>query len=98
MSKIENPKVFISYSWTSDDYVEKVKDFANSLRKNGIDVLFDKFNLKPGNEMNDFMEKCVSDPGVTNVLMLLNPLYKEKADKRVGGAGKETQIISEEVY
>ena len=28
------------------------------------------------------MEKCVSDPSVTNVLILLNPEYKKKADEK----------------
>lgn len=54
--------------------------------------------MKLGNEMNDFMEKCVSDNSVTNVLILLSPDYKVKADSRTGGAGIETQIIFGEVY
>ena len=41
--KIEKPKVFISYAWTSDAYVNKVAEFASSLVRIGIDVLFDKF-------------------------------------------------------
>ena len=96
--KIENPKVFISYAWTSDTYVNKVAAFANSLMRNGIDVLFDKFEMKPGHELNHFMEKSVKDPTVTNVLLLLNKTYQEKADKREGGVGKETQILSEKLY
>ena len=96
--KIENPKVFISYAWTSDTYVNKVAAFANSLMRNGIDVLFDKFEMKPGHELNHFMEKSVTDPTVTNVLLLLNKTYQEKADKREGGVGKETQILSEKLY
>ena len=96
--KIEKPKVFISYAWTSDAYVNKVAAFASSLIDIGIDVLFDKFEMKPGNELNDFMEKSVKDSTVTHVLLLLNKTYKDKADNRVGGVGKETQILSEELY
>ncbi|MBR2312445.1 MAG: toll/interleukin-1 receptor domain-containing protein [Clostridia bacterium] len=96
--KIPNPKVFISYAWTSETYINKVASFANSLMQTGIDVLFDKFEMKPGNELNDFMEKSVKDPSVTHVLLLLNKTYQEKADKREGGVGKETQILSEELY
>lgn len=65
---------------------------------NGIDVLFDKFELKPGHELNDFMERSVKDPTVTHILLLLNEKYRDKADLREGGVGKETQIISEELY
>ena len=96
--KVKKPKVFISYAWTSDIYVSRVAAFASSLQSIGIEVLFDKFELKPGNELNSFMERSVNDPTVTNVLLLLNKNYQEKADKREGGVGKETQIISEEVY
>lgn len=96
--KIEKPKVFISYAWTSDAYVNKVAAFASSLIKIGIEVLFDKFEMRPGNELNDFMEKSVKDATVTHVLLLLNKNYKDKADNRVGGVGKETQILSEELY
>ena len=44
------------------------------------------------------MEKCVTDPSITNVLMLLDPVYASKADKHTGGVGTETQIISPKVY
>lgn len=96
--KIEHPKIFISYAWTSDAYVNKVASFAKTLMEIGVDVLFDKFEMKPGNELNDFMERSVKDDSVTNVLLLLNKAYQEKADKREGGVGKETQIISEQLY
>ena len=92
------PKIFISYAWTSDEYTSKVYDFVKRLRSDGIETLFDQFDLKPGNSLHNYMEKCVSDKTVTNVLILLNPEYKKKADERKGGAGIETQIISEEVY
>jgi len=92
------PKVFISYSWTNDEYIAKVADFAKRLIQDGVDVLFDQFEMKPGKSLNNYMEKCVNDPTVTNVLLLLSPDYKEKADSRTGGTGIETQIISTEVY
>ena len=96
--KIKSPKVFISYAWTSESYIKRVASFAKSLMDVGIDVLFDKFDTMPGNELNNYMERSISDASVTNVLLLLNDKYKEKADKRLGGVGKETQILSEELY
>ena len=42
-------------------------------------------------------KKCVKDPSVTNILILLSPDYQDKVDARKGGAGIETQIISSEV-
>ena len=96
--KIENPKVFISYAWGSDEYQNKVLAFVTQLRSDGIDTVFDKWDLIEGNNTYAFMEKCVTDPSVTNVLMLLDPIYAQKADDHSGGVGTETQIISAKVY
>lgn len=98
MSKIEHPKVFISYAWLNDDFNRKVSEFVNRLRQDGIDTIFDQTDLKFGQSMPHFMESTVRDSGITNVLMLLTPEYKEKADSKTGGVGTETQIISAEVY
>jgi len=97
-SVINKPKVFISYAWGSKAFQEKVISFSTNLRGDGIDVLLDKWSLKEGNDTYAFMERCVNDPSITNVLILLDKLYKEKADSRVGGVGAETQIISPEIY
>ena len=98
MERIENPKVFISYAWGTQDYQNKVLAFASSLMNDGVDVLLDKWQLEGGNDMNTFMEKSVNDPSVTKVLLLLDENYAKKADERTGGVGTETQIISEQVY
>ena len=96
--KIENPKVFISYAWADKDYQDLVLSFASQLVHDGVDVIFDKWDLSEGNDTYAFMEKCATDPSVTNVLMLLDPVYAIKADEHSGGVGTETQIISAKVY
>lgn len=96
--RIDNPKVFISYAWGSDDYQNKVLAFASQLMSDGVDVVLDKWDLSEGNDTYAFMEKCVSDETITNVLMLIDPIYAEKADAHSGGVGTETQIISPKVY
>ena len=96
--KVEHPRVFISYSWSSKEYEEKVMDLAVKLQGDGIEVIIDKWLMQPGNDTISFMEKCVKDPEVNFVLMLLDKKYTEKADSRSGGVGIETQIISNEVY
>ncbi len=97
-SKIEKPKVFISYAWGAKDYQDKVLSFATDLMKIGIEVELDKWTLKAGNDTYAFMEQCVTDPSITNVLILLDEQYAVKADSRSGGVGTETQIISPEIY
>ena len=98
MDKIDHPKVFISYAWGTHEYQMKVLAFATSLINDGIEVLLDKWEISAGNDMNNFMEKSVTDPSVTNVLILLDENYANKANKRTGGVGTETQIISQQVY
>lgn len=95
---IEQPKVFISYAWGSIEYQNRVLSLAADLQSDGIDVLLDKWSLKEGNDTYAYMEQCVTNDTVTNVLILLDPIYAEKANNRVGGVGTETQIISPEIY
>ena len=44
------------------------------------------------------MEKMVTDEDIKKVILVIDQQYTEKADKRQGGVGTETQIISSEVY
>ena len=97
-STIEHPKVFISYAWGSEEYRLKVRSLATDLMGNGIDVLLDQWSLKEGNDTYAFMEQSVTDSTITNVLILLDPIYEKKANERNGGVGAETQIISPEIY
>lgn len=97
-AKIEHPKVFISYAWGDKLNQQKVLSFASDLIKNGIDVLLDRWDLKEGNDKYSYMEKSVTDETVTNVLLLLDENYTNKANSRTGGVGDETQIISPEIY
>lgn len=96
-----NPKVFISYSWTTHrwttrEYKKKVRELAARLRSNGVNVILDQWDLRPGHDMNAFMERNIRE--ADKVLILCERGYAEKADARTGGVGKETYIISEEVY
>lgn len=95
---IDQPRVFISYSWDTTEYKSKVASFATKLMSDGIDVLLDQWEMLEGNDLYAFMERSVADSTVTNVLILLSPLYVDRADKRTGGVGAETQIISPQVY
>lgn len=94
----ENPKLFISYSWSSPEHENWVFDLATELREAGIDVIFDKWDLKEGHDAFAFMEKMVTDPDIKKVVIVCDRIYAEKADRRSGGVGTETQIISPEIY
>ena len=89
------PKIFISYSWTNDDFVVPL---AERLREHGVDVVLDKWDLKEGQDKYVFMEQCVNNPEITKVLIICDKAYTEKANGRKGGVGDETAIISSEIY
>ena len=94
----DNWRICFSYAWGDDEYQNLVLAFAGQLLGDGIEVILDKWDLTEGNDTFAFMEKCATDPTVTNVLMLLDPIYAKKADEHTGGVGAETQIISASVY
>ena len=95
MQEDKIPKIFISYSWSSDALV---LDLANRLVSHGVDVVLDKWDLKEGNDKYEFMERCVNDSSITKVLIICDKAYAQKANDRAGGVGDETVIISSEVY
>ena len=92
------PKVFISYSWSSQTHQELIKQWAERLIADGIEVILDLYDLKEGHDKYAFMERMVTDPSVTHVLVICDKKYTEKADTRKAGVGTESQIISSEVY
>lgn len=92
------PKVFISYSWTSPQHEQWVLDLAERLSGDGIAVILDKWDLKEGQDKHAFMEQMVHDESIAKVLVICDLGYQAKADDRKGGVGTETQLISKEVY
>ena len=92
------PKVFISYAWSSPEHENWVVDLATRLAESGVDVILDKWELREGQDKYVFMERMVTDPQVTKVIVVSDHVYAAKADRRAGGVGTESQIISREVY
>lgn len=92
------PKVFISYSWTSASHQEWVLELAQRLMSDGIEVVIDQWDLKPGHDKYKFMESMVNSQDISRVLIILDKKYAERANSRDGGVGTETQIISPGIY
>lgn len=92
-------KLFVSYSWSNSLHKEWVINLATELRTNySLDVVLDVWDLKEGNDAIVFMERMVNDSSIDKVIIVSDRIYKSKANKRDGGVGTETQIISKEVY
>ena len=98
MGNSEIKKIFISYSWTTPTHEKWVLDLAERLVSDGVDVILDKWHLKPGEDKYSFMERMVTDEEINKVLIICDSKYKEKADGRNVGVGTETQIITPELY
>ena len=92
------PKVFISYSWSSPKHQALIKQWAEQILNDGIDVVLDLYDLKEGHDKFAFMERMVTDESVTHVLIICDQAYSKKANERKAGVGTESQIISKEVY
>ncbi|MFN8463201.1 MAG: toll/interleukin-1 receptor domain-containing protein [Anaerolineales bacterium] len=95
MAETNPPKVFISYAW-EDDLKPWVRKLAKSLRKDGIDVQLDDWELSLGDQLPVFMEKAVRESDF--VIFICTPKYKTKSDERKGGVGYEGHIITAEIF
>lgn len=96
MKSNANPKVFISYSWDSDEHKSWVRCLAADLRRHGVDVKLDQWEVLPGDLLPKFMETSIRENDF--VLIVLTPNYKRKSDGRRGGVGYEGDIMTGEVF
>lgn len=95
---MENPKVFISYSWHPEKNKIWVQRLAERLIQDGVNVKLDVWDLKHGHDKYVFMEQMVKDPDIKKVLVICNEDYARKADDRTGGVGTESTIMSSDIY
>lgn len=95
---VRQPKLFVSYSWTSSNHVEWVMQLATDLRANGVDAIVDLWHLKEGQDAHSFMEQMVRDENIEKVILVCDKKYVERADARKGGVGVESQIITKSIY
>ena len=73
------PKIFISYSWESENTKNMTIELAEALLRHGIDVVLDIWDLKPGQDMYAFMERSVKDEEIDRVLMICDKSYAKKS-------------------
>lgn len=97
MDTKKTPKVFISYSWDDVAHKQWVRDFATRLiTKEGVDVVLDLWEMAPGDQIPEFMERAVRENDF--VIIICTPNYKFKMDNRGGGVGYEGDIMSGEIF
>ena len=88
----EHPKVFISYSHDSPEHRRWVSELGAKLRHNGIDAILDQWDLGPGDDVTQFMERGIMDSD--RVLVVCTDQYVRKANAGEGGVGYERMIVT----
>lgn len=84
-------RIFISYSGTDSKHKDWVSELATYLRTNGLDARLDKWHLRRGMDLPQWManELNLAD----QVIIISDRRYTDRADGRVGGVGWETMLI-----
>jgi len=88
-------RIFISHTSNTDEAVEWVENLALFLIDNGIQARLDKFHLRRGMDLPQWM--CNELSLAQKVIIVCDETYKLKADGRLGGVGWETMIIQGDV-
>ena len=86
------PKVFISYSHDSTAHKKWVLEFATTLRNRGLDAILDQWDLKPGDDLPEFMEQNLVSADFA--VMVCTKRYVTKANAGEGGVGYEKMIMT----
>lgn len=89
-------RAFISYSWDDDAHKDWTREFADTLASNGIEIILDQYDLRPGQDRFQFMESSVRDADA--VLCICTPTYVNKANARSSGVGAETSLITPQFF
>ena len=88
--------VFISYSWDNEDHKGWVLNLANKLQNENVNVLLDRYELRPGKSLTHFVETSIEK--ADRIVIIFTPNYKMKAEKRAGGVGYEYSIMNADLY
>jgi formylglycine-generating enzyme required for sulfatase activity len=84
--------VFLSYSHDSDAHKDWVRQLAARLRRGGVEVTLDQWQLRLGGDVVRFMDLGIRE--ADRVLMVCTANYVAKAEERKGGAGYEGMIVT----
>lgn len=89
---MEHKKVFISYSWDSNNHQEWVLHLVNKLRKKGIDATADLFETQMKSiHLPQMMVDKIRDSDF--IIVVLSEYYAKKADQSSGGVGFESRLL-----
>jgi nucleoside phosphorylase len=96
VSDAAGPTCFISYSHDDQEHADWVHKLATDLTLNGVSVIFDRWDLRLGDDLQKYMEMAIAESQF--ILMVCTTKYTEKANARSGGVGYESGIVSARIY
>lgn len=101
MDNNHNPIVFISYSQDSASLADKILEFSNKLRREGIDTILDQYEESPPEGWPRWMENSIDR--AEYVLIIGSKGYLDKQTGKVPvGSGRgvkwESNIIYQKLY
>jgi hypothetical protein len=92
-TEIVRTKVFISYSWDSEDHKAWIRKLADDLEEiEELHVVWDGYDLDSMSDKNLFMESGIVESDY--IVVIATSQYKAKADARSGGVGIETFLAA----
>ena len=89
----KDTKIFISYSWDSEEHKVWVKNLAEDLRE--FNVEFDEY-LKQGMSPNNYMKANILSSDF--VIIIFTPNYLKKIEVLGSGVNTEFSLIQEELF
>ncbi len=98
-SSLKVPRVFISYSYDSEEHIDRVLAFSDRLRKDGIDCNIDQYERSPAQGWHRWMMDEIENADF--VLMICTPQYIRRFrgnEKDEMGVTWEGSIITEKIY
>ncbi len=102
MSIQKKPKVFISYSWDSEEHKNLIKKFSDDLKQTNIDSIIDSdIALTPNAGWTQWMKKEIEKADY--VILVFTPIYFNRFENNVEptegkGVQWESKIIFSEIY
>ena len=67
-------------------------EFATTIRSRGVDAILDQWDLRPGDDLPEFMEQNLASADYA--VMICTPRYVSKANEGKGGVGYEKMIMT----
>lgn len=89
------PRVFVSYTHETPGHKQWVAALAMDLRRNGVDVILDQWEVQLGSDVTLFMESGIRQ--ADRALLVCTPAYAHKANTGEGGVGYERLVVTAEL-